>query len=347
KNISADCSELAQGIKYYVNLTGKNFMDAGLTPMEGDMEFNFTTIDANPWVDSSIPADMAFDVSVAAGTMEIVFSEEMDPAYGNVATPKSYTAIPFTSGWTWSEVNTKISARYDTLVPSTDYDLEVQNDRDLNGNVVFGGTWILFSTVAGPGVVSTTPADGAIEQDTATGTYIIQFNEAMDPTKGTVTTGLPIAGGWNWFLGNTELHGVYTELVGATKYTVDLNGGGFENLARTPLMGDMEFNFTTKSPPEVTLTIPADGAPDISIISSIYIIQFSEPMDEGTVITLDTDLPLSGGGWWASSTEYRHSYNTLADSTTYYVDVSSAGFLDPEANGLIGDTYFDFNTVAI
>jgi len=334
---------LEQATTYYVDLTGRNFKDVGGAPLSGDTYKNFTTTDLTPSVTSSTPEDMAVDVSVASDWMIINFSEEMDPAYGNVVTPNLATAVPFITGWSWFNGNTQIRAQYDTLQPATDYDVEVQDYRDLTGNVVFGGTWIFFTTIDAPYVVSTDPPDGAIEVPVAAGTYWINFSGEMNDALGTVETNLPGAAPWVWNAQHTNLTKAYNALAEQTTYYVNLSG--FEDIGGTPLGGDVEFNFTTVSPPYVTATTPADGAVDVAITAGLYVIQFSEPMDESAVITLDTDLPLSGGGFWFSSTEYRVNYNVLNDSTTYYMDVSAAGFVDLDGYSLIGDTYFVFTTV--
>jgi hypothetical protein len=95
---------------------------------------------------------------------------------------------------------------------------------------------------AGPTIVSTTPMNGSVGISINPGTYVIQFNEAMDNSAGTIQTNLP-GTFWNWSTNNVWYNGTYASLQLDTTYYVNLTG--FTDMAANALTGDMKMSFTT------------------------------------------------------------------------------------------------------
>jgi parallel beta-helix repeat protein len=95
-----------------------------------------------------------------------------------------------------------------------------------------------------PMIYNTCPPDGATSVNPIPGTYIIQFNKAMNTTVGVISTNLPNVS-WAWSTDGLWLNGTYSMLQNYTTYYVDLTGGGFIDLEGNPLTEDTYKCFTT------------------------------------------------------------------------------------------------------
>jgi hypothetical protein len=256
------------------------------------------------------------------------------------------TDLPGAAG-SWNG-NQQFEITYTALVESTTYyvDLTGQGHQDISSNALTGDMYKDFTTgdFTGPTITSTTPVDGATGITLAAGTYIIQFNEPMDISVTTFLTNLPGAvGSWN---GNQQFEITYTALAESTTYYVDLASMGHQDIASNALGGDLYKNFTTGdfTGPTITSTTPVDSATGIILAAGTYIIQFNEPMDTSVTAFL-TNLPGAVGSWNGNQ-QFEITYTALAESTTYYVDLTGQGHQDISSNALTGDTYKDFITAS-
>ena len=202
------------------------------------------------------------------------------------------------------------------------------------------GPWVLDTTP--PIILSTTPADGAVDISIAAGTYAIEFSEAMDTSITNIMTNLPGAV-FSWLDADTaEI--TYTALAPMTLYYIDLTGQGHKDIASNPLIGDMYKEFITISgpPPTIISTIPADGAVGVSIAAGSYTIEFSQAMDTA-VSGVSTNLPAPVFTWLDQDT-VEIIYTTLSPMTVYYIDLTGQGHRDVFMNPLTEDMYKDFIT---
>ncbi len=180
-----------------------------------------------------------------------------------------------------------------------------------------------------PTIVSTTPPDEATDVSTAAGTYVIEFSEVMDTTVGMVTTDLPGVI-WSWDAVGIWYNGTYTALEDSTTYTVNLPGGGFQDVTGNALTGDTVFDFTT-----VDFTVPTSSADPISPYWLV-----SSPL----AITATASDP--GSGIANVTLWYRHSPNnsTWTANKSFGLDTSTPWnwtFNFPDGEG-----YYEFYSIA-
>ena len=121
-----------------------------------------------------------------------------------------------------------LNGTYSALADLTTYyvNLTSMGFYDLAGNDLTGDTDKNFTTgdYTAPTIASTIPADDAANINTAAGTYVIEFSEAMDMTNTNVNTDLPGAS-VSWSDSDT-MHIDHNVLDDMTKYYVDLTGQG-------------------------------------------------------------------------------------------------------------------------
>ncbi len=261
------------------------------------------------------------------------------------------------AGWFWlAEDPTPMDGAFPvdlTLLGDGTYDWFIAAfDMTLNHeDLVFFAEATTVVDATSPYVVTTTPLNGAIDVPLAAGTYVIEFSEPMDTLFGTAVSDLPGLT-WTWSANGMWLNGTYTDLIESTTYNIDLSAGGFLDILGNPLIAGVygwTFAFTTIGiPPEVVTSTPLNGAIDVAQAAGTYAIQFNEPMDTG-VGTVMADLPLTsawtwdGTGMWLNAT-----YDTLTESTTYNIDLSTGGFQDVYGNALVIGAYgwtFTFTTI--
>ena len=197
-------------------------------------------------------------------------------------------------------------------------------------------------------MIITAPIDGAIDI-TPIQDIVLTFDEAINIATFTYSC-IPDPGGWGiaWGGGNTIATLSHANFADQTLYTfvitggTDMAGNGFTSSVPNP------FTFTTGdfTAPSVSSTTPADMATGVAIAAGTYVIHFNEPMNSG-LGTVTTNLPGIVWVWSADEMWLNGTYNALAESMTYNVDLSAGGFEDTVGNALIAGGYgwtFDFTT---
>ena len=140
-----------------------------------------------------------------------------------------------------------------------------------------------------PTVVTTIPTAGAVGVSPSANVSAT-FNKGMNAGSFTATTfnvkapnGLSVPGTIS-YTGNTVSFAPTTPLVGSTLYTATITNG-VTDIAGTFMVNNFSWTFTTSNTdvaPTVTATIPAAGAIDVLINTSVSA-AFSEPMNPSTI----------------------------------------------------------------
>ncbi|MCK4757461.1 MAG: Ig-like domain-containing protein, partial [Thermoplasmata archaeon] len=291
-----------------------------------------------PTITLTSPADGDTEVLVGADIV-ITFDEQMNT--GTV----TYTCAPNPGGWgagVWSGVDTVLTLTHADFATDTLYTFEVTAGQDVAGNALAAGAapnpWT-FTTVdtIDPTITLTSPAN--ITTGVLVGAdVVITFDEPMNTVTVTYTCA-PDPNGWGiaWSAGDTVLTLSHTAFASETTYTFTVTAG--DDVAGNSLAAGAvpnPFNFTTEDiiAPEITVTSPADGATDVAVTAGTYVIEFSESMD--TSITANqTNLPGAVGAWDLTGMWFNITYTALAESTTYYVNLSFQGHNDLAGNPLV------------
>jgi len=212
-----------------------------------------------------------------------------------------------------------------------------------------------FDSVA-PAVVSSAPADGAI--DVAIDASLkIAFTEPVDPVTVNGTTVKIRAG-------DTEMAGsvccahdtiTFTPATNwgfATTYTVTISGGtsGVKDLAGNFLAADHTWTFSTgqapdTSPPAVTAMNPFNGATGVSV-NAIITVSFSEVVTNVTSETFQLaagGIAISGAVTTSGSTAIFTPSAPLASNTTYTAAVTTE-VTDQTGNSLAAAHTWTFST---
>jgi hypothetical protein len=299
--------------------------------------WTFTTADViEPAISSTTPSNGTIDVLITADIV-VIFSEEMNTS--SVA----YTCTPDPGGWSvvWSAGNTTATYSHNDFDSETTYTFEITGAKDLAGNDLIAGAvpnpWE-FTTedVIAPEISSTTPVNGTIDILITTDIVVI-FSEEMNTTSVTYTI-TPDPGGWSvvWSAGNTTATYSHNDFDSETTYTFEITGG------RDPAGNDLiagavpnPWTFTTEDviEPEISSTIPSNGAIDVLITANV-VVTFSEEMDTSSVTYTCTPDP---GGWsviWSGGdSTATYSHNDFDSETTYTFEITQAR--DPAGNDLV------------
>lgn len=134
-----------------------------------------------------------------------------------------------------------------------------------------------------PTVTGHYPADGATDVSRS-GPYWVAFSEPMDEDQVEDMLGFDLDP-WEYncsWSGDTLIITPYALLDAGAEHTITIDGD-CEDLAGNAMGDDCSFSFTTttqadNTPPEVTGTVPSDGATGVGSCAAIRI-TFSEPMD--------------------------------------------------------------------
>jgi hypothetical protein len=207
-------------------------------------------------------------------------------------------------------------------------------------------------TVTVPSVVSTIPANGAV--NVAVNTPInATFSIAMKPTTLTATTftvtgpGGPVAGA----VAYSDLTATFTptaNLAYGTTYTATVTNGA-EDAGGTSLYGNYMWTFTTITPPPtVVSTIPANGAANVSIGQTVSA-TFSESMNSAT-ISGSTVTVTGPGGAVAGTVTYSGATATFTPAaalgySTAYTATITTGAQDLAGTPLVANYVWTFTTI--
>jgi len=180
------------------------------------------------------------------------------------------------------------------------------------------------------------------------GPYWIAFSEPMDAAA--VEAGLVFTPGFacNLFWSGDTLYITPTALLNpGAAYSIVIDGAS-EDLAGNALGADYAIPFTTTTTndylaPEITGTVPADGAADVNGIAVIEI-SFNEPMNQSSAEGAVQSFPPLHDTWfeWESLTMKVH-HAVLPSDSLITVTVGT-GAMDLSGNHLAASHVFSFRT---
>lgn len=263
-----------------------------------------------PYVLSTVPALGAAGVALNA-PLSATFSKPMNCS---TLTTTTFTVTPL--GGTALAGAVTCSGAIATFTPASPLALQTlytaviaTGVQDLAGNaMVQNYTWN-FEAVAGPSVVSTTPAIGATGvafNQTISATFL-QL-PAQDPdsagaalkcstvsgTTFTVTTPSGPVLGTVTCTGATATFTPTAPLAPGTTFTATLTTG-VQNVAGTSLSSPFVWKFTTDTPPVVIATLPANGATGV-LLNQPLIATFSSTMNCSTLYSPAKSFTVTGPG---------------------------------------------------
>jgi len=263
-----------------------------------------------PYVLSTVPALGAAGVALNA-PLSATFSK---PINCSTLTTTTFTVTPL--GGTAIAGAVTCSGAIATFTPTSSLALQTlytaviaTGVQDLAGNAMVQNYAWNFEAVAGPSVVSTTPAIGATGvafSQTISATFL-QL-PAQDPdsagaalkcstvsgTTFTVTTPSGPVLGTVTCTGATATFTPTAPLAPGTTFTATLTTG-VQNVAGTSLSSPFVWKFTTDTPPVVIATLPANGATGV-LLNQPLIATFSSTMNCSTLYSPAKSFAVTGPG---------------------------------------------------
>jgi len=312
--------------------------------------WTFTPLCPNPYVVLTDPVNNSFGVPLEQSIV-VTFNKPMNPStLVHSLTPTDVTLTP-----TWSDNNTVVT--FDHLAPllaSQTYRMFVDG-ADTDGNGLTPGSipnpWWFTTVGASPYIVDTDPAMGEIDVPLDK-SIIVTFSEPMDTvTVSCVLSPVGITLTPAWSLGNTVLTLSHVTLFSpSTIYTVTCSGKDMDgnDLVNGPIPNPWIFTTVGIVPPEITNTVPQDGATDVPLDQDI-VVTFSEPMDTVTVSCVLNPVGITlTPAWTLGNTVLTLSHATpFLTSTTYTVTCTGK---DVDGNDLVPGPVpnpWSFTTVGI
>ena len=212
-------------------------------------------------------------------------------------------------------------------------------------------------TVTIPGVVSVTPAQGAVGVAVTTN-VTATFSMAMAPASITISTftlagpgGAAVAGAVSY----TGLVATFTpaaNLANGTTYTATVTNGA-ASPGGAELLGNFVWTFTTVAAPPivpiVVSTVPANGAPNVPV-GQVLSATFSEPMASGTFSATTFTLAVTGGAAVTGAVAYAGEVATftpaapLANNTSYTATITT-GVTSVAGTPLAANYSWTFTTI--
>lgn len=318
--------------------------DAAGNPLSAAYSATFTT-EPQPAVDIippeviyTNPQDGELGVPLAA-SVYIVFSEPM-----NTASVEALGVVTIDQGasiaaYVWTHGDTVMELQLMGVAQGTLYTVTVTTGaEDVAGNPMTVDFILQYTTFA-PGADTTRPEIWyTFPDDGETDVYvdanlIIVFSEPMNTTS--VEAAINISGvtptGFMWTSGDTTVEVILPILSYSTSYLVNISDVAAD-LAGNTIFEPYLVMFQTEAlpgvdttRPYVVLAIPADGATDVSVTTSITII-FSEPMNATSVEAdiLVAGATITGFTWTDNDTKVEVSLQTLGYSTSYGITIGTA-----------------------
>ncbi|MCR4316561.1 MAG: Ig-like domain-containing protein [Planctomycetes bacterium] len=327
---------------------------------------------AGPIVLSTNPGNNTVGVLLDV-TISAVFNESVNPSTvtsNSMQLLQGGSSIPGT--FNFSARNTIVTFKSNAqLLPSTSYTLNVGTGiKDLVGNSVQQSVSSSFTTATAqqldqtpPTVLSVTPANGATNVPTNT-TVLVSFSEPMNTTTVSATSfmvldpsNMPVVGTFTWSNQNKDC--TFTPAAGlspSTTYSINMNstiadlaGNG---LAQTPYISSFTTaatatgggGGTTGGPFQVATVVPANGATNIPVTSTVQV-TFSSAAKPSTVTT-NTIQVTDASGATVPGTVALDPTNTIATFTpnanftnNANYNVTVTGVTDPSGGPLATDPY--------
>ncbi len=258
--------------------------DAAGMRLASDYSWSFTTGTA-PLVISTDPANLATNVSLGK-IITAVFNKDMNPATVNLTTfVVKQGLIPVTGVVTYSGMTATFTPVVN-LTSNTVYTATITTGtKDASGNGLSGDYIWSFTTGTTPLVISTDPANNAINVPLSK-IVTATFNKSMNPATISTTTyvlkkGMINVPGSVTYTGTTASFTPTAILEAGTVYTATITTGA-KDASNVALTADYTWSFTTGSIPTVISTDPANLATNVSL-SKIVTATFSKLMDPTTI----------------------------------------------------------------
>ena len=302
-----------------------------------------------PTVTSTVPANGAINVLVGQ-PISATFSEAMNSA--TITAPGTFTvsvagvggaAVSGTVTYAAAS-NTATFTPTSNLLGSTAYTATVNTAaQNPAGNSLAASSVWAFTTAAVPTVLSTTPANGAINVPVTqkiTATFSLPMNAATVTASGTFTVavagpgGAAVPGTVTYVAGtNTATFSPTSNLLASTAYTATINTAA-QSVPGNSLAANSVWSFTTAAIPTVISTSPANGATNVPLNQKI-IANFSIAMNPATILapgTFTVAVAGVGGAAVPGTVTYLAATNTatftptvnLLASTAYTATISTA-----------------------
>lgn len=303
-----------------------------------------------PTVIATDPANGAINV-VTNKKITATFSEPMDPATINVSTfllKQGANLIQGTVSYTGVTATFTPSA---PLLANTVYTGTITTGaKDPARNALVADYVWSFNTGATPTVVSTDPANGAIEVP-LNKIITALFSTTMDPTTINSTTfiikqGVNIVPGAVTYSGMTATFTPASPLTVNTVYTGTITTGA-KDVAGNAMANSYVWSFATGVNPIVVSTDPPDGAKNV-VLNKVITAVFNKSMDPAT-INATTFLLKQGATAIAGTVTYSGRTATFTPTApltgnTVYTGTITTGAKDSSGNALSANYVWNFTT---
>ncbi|MGD0281582.1 MAG: Ig-like domain-containing protein [Dissulfurispiraceae bacterium] len=366
-------SNLASGTTYTATIsTGATDATVTGNALASSYSWTFTTAAAPdttpPTVSLTIPANAATGVPINTA-ISAVFSKAMNPL---TITNQTFTlttgGTAVAGAVTYSSV-TAIFTPTSNLAAGTTYTATIitgARDATVTGNALASNYSWTFTTAAAidktpPTVTLTVPANAATGVPINTA-ISAAFSKAMNPLTitnqtFTLTTGGTAVAGAVTYSGVTAVFTPLSNLAAGTTYTATITTGATDaTVTGNALASNYSWTFTTaaaidKTPPTVTLTIPANAATGVPINTAISAV-FSKAMNPLTItnqtFTLTTGgTAVAGAVTYSGVTAVFTPLSNLAAGATYTATITT-GATDATVTGnaLASNYVWTFTTAA-
>lgn len=327
------------------------------------------------------------DAGPAHFAVTVVFNEKMDTAtlptlvYSVSAVTGGLTPTLSNPSYTWSTTTVAqdtVTATYDVAdreLAAPDITIDVTGAKDAAGNLMqdYPAESEFSVDTRNPAVNSVnafTPRDNAVRV-ALNANLIVSFDEPVQKGSGTITIKrssdgstvetISVAGAQVTISGAAATIDPTDPFWESTGYYVEVATGTFLDLAGNAfggVHGGATWNFTTGdfTPPAVTALVPADDATAVAFDANLDI-TFDESVraGSGTIAIKRSDvgaavesIPVPSDRVVVSGTTVTIDPSvTLADNTSYYVEVTSGAFEDLSGNdwaGTSGPTAWNWTT---
>lgn len=186
----------------------------------------------------------------------------------------------------------------------------------------------------------------------------VTFNEAMQPTRGTVQiipgTGLPnngvlVASPSNW---DVTLHTVRFAFPSGLplRKTLSVSVANFADAFGNPMQGVLTFSFTVSDgvAPAVSSSTPQEGASGVALGTNEITLNFNQPMDTAVgALVSSANLTLGTKSWVGNQSLKVPITSTLTNNGVYWVRLDNfrnANQKDLDGTQYLGDGKLDFGT---
>jgi hypothetical protein len=313
-------------------------------------DFKGETTGTCPVVVSTDPANGATNVTTGK-VITATFNEAMSPVSINATTFLLKQGNNLVSGTVSYSGNTASFTPASPLSPNTVYTGTITTGaKDPAGNALIADYVWSFNTGAIPIVVSTDPANGAINvalNKIITATFSTVMNPAtINATSFIVKTGSTVVPGTISYSGMTAVFTPTTPLLPSTVYTGTITTGA-KDTAGNAMGANYNWSFLTGSVPLVVSTDPANTATGVPLNKKITA-TFNQVMDPTTINSTTFTLyngtsPVAGTVTYSGTTATFTPAVNLNPSTVYTATITT-GAKNTAGNGLATNYVWTFTT---